>query len=115
MSEPSFLDKIRQEFDTDDGVVEYKCDPQFFSRFPNLNDILFATESGGQPREPGKLLIFCDEGKLKVCITMPSEGLCAFLVIDSLDILCPSIEEAARKGNLDWRRDKKSKYRSTPK
>ena len=86
---------------------DYVNDKEFASKYPFLNDVLFAKQNHGKHREPGKLSIFVQEGKIKVCLVSPSEGLCGFSTLSSLENLLPVLEGRLSKGTIEWRKDKK--------
>jgi len=109
MAESSVFDQMGQVSVDSGSEFDYVECQAFAERFPNLNEVLFAKKVKGEERSPGRLMLFVDEGKVKVCITCPSEGVCAFTVIASPYTLCEDLESRLKKGTLEWRVDKKSK------
>jgi len=106
MSKSSVFDQLVQEGGNEGNEISFLDDDRFYVVYPFLHDVLFAKKAFGKPREPGRLAIFHDEGKVKVCITCPSEGVCAFLTLKILSDLCPALEKGLAEGTLEWRQDK---------
>ena len=105
MSESSVLDRIRQEKETGGSEFDWVEVPGFHERFPNLADVLFSKQHRGSAREPGKLVLFVDDGRIKVCLTCPTEEVKAFITIASPQTLCEELEDGLLKGTIDWRVD----------
>lgn len=105
MEESTALDRICQESEAGGSEFDHVECPGFHERFPNLADVLFAKQHRGSPREAGKLVMFVDDHRIKVCITCPSEGVKAFVTITSPQTLCEELESSLVKGTVDWRPD----------
>jgi len=104
--EDSVLDRICQETEVGGSEFDWVEVPGFHERFPNLADVLFSKQHRGSPREPGKLVMFVDDGRVKVCLTCPTENVKAFVTIASPQTLCEELEDGLLKGTFDWRPDK---------
>ncbi len=74
---------------------------------PNLNDLMFAKQVRGEPRDPGTIVVFVDAGRLKAMIKCPTEGQVGFLTLDTVRGLVQTLETALVEGRIDWRPDKK--------
>jgi len=107
MPEGNVFDQMGDGNDDSGSEFDWIVDPEFARKYPNLNQVLFAKQNRGQDREPGKLSIFVQEGAIKVCLVSPSEGLCGFSTLSSLENLLPVLEGRLAKGSIEWRKDKK--------
>lgn len=72
-------------------------------RFPTLFDFLTLTGWGGKARKTGTMLVFCEDGKWKACVTDRDGGHYAFHSSDTLEGLLKALDDALRGGALDWR------------
>jgi len=109
MSDASVFGQMGQVTEIGGNEFDWVDVPGFHERFPNLADVLFAKKNRGDEREGGRLLLFPQDGRVKVCITCPTEGVCAFTVIENPQTLCEELEVRLREGKLEWRPDKKSR------
>jgi len=109
VSESTALDRICQETEVGGSEFDHVEVPGFHERFPNLADVLFSKQHRGSPREPGKLVMFVDDARVKVCITCPTENVKAFVTIASPQTLCEELEDGLLKGTFDWRPDNPAK------
>jgi len=107
MEQGTVFDQMVGPTESSGSEFDWIVDPEFARKFPNLNQVLFAKQNHGKEREPGKLYIFVQEGSIKVCLVSPSEGLCGFSTLSSLENLLPVIEGRLAKGTIEWRKDKK--------
>ena len=78
-------------------------DEYLASEAPFLHDLLTRTLLGGNPVLPATLLLFAEDGKLKVCLNDKQEGLVAFLTVDSAEDMFQAIEKALDEDKVDWR------------
>jgi len=109
MSEFNVFDDMGQAGPEGGSEFDHVVCEGFAKKYPNLNSVLFAKQNRGSPRDPGRLTVFVDEGKIKVCLACPTEGVCAFSVVESIENLCPVLEARLTKGKLEWRVDRKHK------
>jgi len=107
MSQNSVFDQMLSSPGDDENEFVWVNDDEFAKKWPMLHQVLWAKSAYGKPREAGRLNVFCDEGKIKVCIACPTEGQVAFATIESLDSLFVKLEFMLQQGRLDWRADKK--------
>jgi len=103
----SLLGELRQAQEQADEHTPHFIDPMLKREAPQLNEVLFSPQFEGEWRKSGKLAIWADHTKLKVAITLPSEGQVAFLTLPGLTELVSSLEKALEARTLDWRIDKK--------
>jgi len=107
MDDVNVFDQMEVVKDDSGSEFDYVVIPEFAKKYPQLNALLFARQSYGKPREPGKISIFIQEGAVKVCLVSPTEGLCAFSTVKQLEGMWLVLEDRLRKGKLEWRKDKK--------
>lgn len=107
MADISVFDGMDEASDDGGSEFDYVVDVEFAKKYPFLNDVLFAKTNHGKLRDPGKLSIFVQEGAIKVCLVSPTEGLCGFTTLSSLENLLPVLEGRLSKGKIEWRKDKK--------
>lgn len=76
--------------------------------FPCLWAFLTATTwpEDGKSREPGSILLFTQEGALKIMLKDRDQGLVAFWTGASLQGLLEAVERDLDAGAGDWRRDR---------
>jgi len=107
MADSTVFDGMEGASEDSGSEFDYIVDKEFQRKYPMLNDVLFARQNRGSPREPGKLSIFVQDGAIKVCLVSPTEGLCAFSTLSSIENLLPVLEARLSKGTIEWRKDKK--------
>lgn len=92
------------------GMGDFVASPADLEAFPDLVEFLTLMRfSDGTTREPGTLMVFLQEGRLKYCLSDKAEGRVAFRCFDSLHGLLEAIEEDIREGTLDWRKSRELK------
>lgn len=88
------------------GSWDWKKD-RLLKEFPTLCDYLSIERfDDGAPRETLTLLVFVEDGSLKVCASDREEGLVTFLTAGSLEALFAALEAGLCEGGLDWRRSR---------
>jgi len=113
-SQPSLLSELGQAKERADEHSPFCQDPELLELAPTLFEILNSRQNAGEWRDPGKMTIFCDQGAWKVCVSLPSEGVVAFVTLPSLCALVSTLERALKARSLDWRPDKKSARKGSP-
>lgn len=83
----------------------------FTEDYPGLWEFVARQVYQGSPRDTGKLVFFSDGGKATLCLIDRCTGQVAFFTAESLDEVLVGAEKALQAGSLDWRTDKKAKYR----
>ena len=106
MDGPSVFDSFEDGGQDEENEFTYLDMPGFRKMYPNVHDLLFCKQNRGNPRKPARMSIFFDEGRFKVCITCPTEAVCAFLTLSDPAFVVKELEVAITEGRLDWRRDK---------
>jgi len=84
--------------------------PSDMDRWPALLE--FTTSRAwpdGSLRQSGTLLLFADEGRLKVCLSDRDQGLVAFVTGDGVLSLLDAAEQMLREGDGDWRPQRQGK------
>lgn len=109
MADPSVFDQMSQVTEVAGSEFDWVEVEGFHEKWPNLADVLFARQIRGEPREAGSLLLFVQDGHIKIRILCPSEGVVAFTTVNSPATLCEELELKLKKGTMDWRVDKKAK------
>lgn len=91
---------------TQGGYDEYSAD---IASWPALTEFLGrVTYSDGSDRLTGSILLFCDQGRLKVMLKEPNEGVVGFSTIDGLDGLLDALERKIAGGSVEWRKDNRT-------
>jgi len=91
------------------GELTAKNDPPFndtsFQKlFPNLHEMLTATQyADNQPRTTSTLLLFCEGGVLRGCLNDRDNNRSSFLTAETIDDLFSTIESALASGRVEWR------------
>lgn len=78
-------------------------DVEFSREYPVLTQFLTLAGHGGAQRVTGSLLLFCEDGKWKACLSDRDEGYYAFCSADSFTGLLGALEKGLKSGSLDWR------------
>jgi len=81
-------------------------DPEFRRTYPTLYDFLVLQGVSGVGRKTGTLLTFCEDGKVKGCVTDRDGGYYAFVSSDSFAGLLEAVDRDLKTGALDWRKSK---------
>jgi len=113
MSNSSVFQQLVQEVQRKENDISYLDDARFYKVFPCLHDMLFAKKAFGKPRDAGRLTIFAGDGCITVCLTCPTEGVCAFLDMNCLSELPSALETALAEGTLTWRKTKDRKKKES--
>jgi len=103
----SALDRLRIQDVPDKDKAWWWFDKGLHQKCPQLMELLGRRQIGDDERDPGKLSFFFDEGRLKACLSFPSEGKVAFVTLDTLDGVLERLEGLLVNDGLDWRRDKR--------
>jgi hypothetical protein len=73
--------------------------------YPSLVEFLTRTEfEDGSARQTGTLMLFVEDGRLKVCLNDRAEGLVGFHSFQSLDTILGELEGCLDKDGVDWRK-----------
>jgi hypothetical protein len=57
----------------------------------------------GSSRDPGTILLFCGDGRLKACLSDKSQGLVAFITIDPGSDILTQLSDRVTSASTDWR------------
>jgi len=109
MSDFDPFEGMCQEDPEAEDAISWVADDGFWEFHPNLANILFAKMAHGKPREPGRLNLFAQDGRVKICLAMPTEGVVGFWTVTRLASLWLELEEGLKAGNIEWKPDKKHK------
>lgn len=91
-------------------AVAVPNDEQMQAEYPALWEHLTSTRyDDGKPRKTMSMTLFCEEGKMKACLTDRDSSYVAFVSGDGLFDLLRVVEEALATGNVEWR---KSRWRT---
>ncbi len=104
--------KRRKVSENGKGVGPFKGMSQDREAYPALIEFLTCCEwPDGAARKPGTLLIFCDEGRLKICLADRDQEVVLFLSVDGLFVALEACDDALRAEDGDWRPSKKDTAR----
>lgn len=93
-----------------DGNGEYLADDDVFStEFPGLWEFLARVRLAGETRKPGRIIVYCEPGKVCLCLSDKHTGSVAFHVAESLQEALEGSEKRLQAGTLDWRKDRRQR------
>jgi hypothetical protein len=79
-------------------------DPAEMEKWGAVLEFLFAeTYPDGGERKTGTLLLFVDEGRLKVCLSDRDQGLVGFVTGSTVMEVLMAAESSLRQDSVDWR------------
>lgn len=78
-------------------------DEYAIAEFPYLFSFLSVTRLDGKDRKPGKLILFCEDGRLKACLKDAETGEVLFVTLSGFEKLMYELDEAVSKEDADWR------------
>jgi len=83
-------------------------DKQFTGQYPNLAAFLSQTTyEDNTTRQTGTMIIFIQDGQLKMCLSDRDNQRNAFITSPTLQLLFDVVELGLGDGNLDWRNMKR--------
>lgn len=86
------------------GGDSVATDPDMAASHPCLWEFLtLSAWDDGVPRTTGTLLVFCDAGRLKACLTDRDASESAFVSASSWASLLSLLEGGLQEQSLDWR------------
>jgi len=91
------------------GEITARNDPPFADRqfakdYPTLNEMLTATQYGdNQPRQTSTVLIFCENGVLRLCLNDRDNSRSAFFTAETISDVFHAVEDALAANRVDWR------------
>jgi hypothetical protein len=89
-----------------------ECHGTWLQPFPSIWEFLtHSTWTDGSPRHTGTILVFLDEGTLKLCLKDKNGPRTCFLTGPDPDSLFLACEEGLANDTLAWRPDKPSNGR----
>lgn len=95
-----------------DESVEFAVEECSFTQdYPGLWEFVARQRYKGEWRATGKLVFFVESGKATMCLIDRCTGQVAFFTSETLDDVLVGSEKALQAGTLDWRLDKKAKFR----
>lgn len=89
------------------------CLPEctFATDYPGLWEFMARTIIEGNPRYPGKIVLFSDGKGITVCLIDRTSGQIAFHTEDAADEALRACDRALLAGETKWRPDKKAGHR----
>ncbi len=84
----------------------------FAEEYPGLWEFIARQRYKGEARATGKLVFFVEGGKATLCLIDRCTAQVAFFTSETLGEVLVGAEKALQAGSLDWRLDKKAKWRS---
>lgn len=110
MADQKLLDNLLKASDLPAEVTPCSLsNPAFLEDYPAVAEVLYSRESSNGKRLPAKLTLFVDQRQMKVCVTLPTEGLMAFLTLSNPGDLWQVLENKISSDELEWREDKRSR------
>lgn len=107
----SFLERLYTSEQATDGEESQKISHEFSEHFPCLTDFLCCVKVFDKKREPGTLLLFSEEGKLKVMLHDKDRQMTGWLTVHNTACFFQEVEVALADDCVDWRRKRDSRRR----
>jgi hypothetical protein len=84
----------------------------FTEEYPGIWEFIARQIYQGAARATGKLVFFSEGGKATLCLIDRCTAQVAFFTAETLAEALVGAEKALQEGKLDWRNDKKAKWRA---
>lgn len=85
---------------------------EFASQYPGIFEFLARQMYQGQERQLARLLVYAEHGKATLCLLERHSAQIGFHVAESLSEALEGLEKRLQQGTMDWRPDKKQKWRN---
>lgn len=108
----SILDKLqasRKEPVRGDFLL---ADDPWEELYPGLFELLARGKYQGKSRKVGRLIMYAEPSRATLVLCDVDSGLVAFYASDTFAEALEGLEKGLQAGSLDWRPDKRAKYRS---
>lgn len=92
-----------------DNLGEFLCeDGEFGEQYPGIWEVLARQMYEGNPIKVGRLILYCEPGRVYLCLCDKESGQVAFCSGSSVDEALVSLEGQLQAGTADWRKDKRA-------
>lgn len=88
------------------------ADDPFADDYPGLFEFLARGKYKGKARKPGRLIMYAEPSRATLVVCDADSGQVAFYTSDTFAEALAGVEKALQAGSLDWRPDKKARYRT---
>lgn len=85
-------------------------DPEWVGNYPGIWEILARQVWKGQQIQSGRLVIYCENEKVFLCLCDKESRQICFCAGDSVSEALESLERQLQSGKADWRKDSRSKW-----
>lgn len=110
----SFFAKTKGKIVGGDRIGPTPSDFSSLEGFPSIAAMLTAIhpEAKGESRRGGSILVFWGPEGLTVRLCVPSMGITAFRVVESLDTILTWVESKLTGDEIEWRKDRQKQGKS---
>lgn len=88
------------------------ADDPFAEDKPGLFEFLARGKYKGKARKPGRLIMYAEPSRATLVVCDADGGQVAFYTAETFAEALEGVEKALQAGSLDWRPDKRAKYRT---
>lgn len=108
----SILDKMQQSQKEPVRGDFLIADDPFAESYPGLFELLARGKYKGKSRKPGRLIMYAEPSRATLVACDADSGQVAFYTSETFAEALEGLEKALQAGSLDWRPDKKARYRT---
>ncbi len=83
-------------------------DREFGGSYPGIWDVIARQVWKGQAIKAGRLIVYCERGKVFLCLCDKESSQVCFCAGDSVDEALLALERQLQDGTADWRKDKRA-------
>lgn len=87
-------------------------DDPFAESYPGVFEVLARGKYKGKSRKAGRLVMYAEPSRATLCLCDVESGQVAFYASEGFIEALEGMEKALQAGSLDWRPDKRAKYRN---
>ena len=108
----SILDKIAQSQKEPVRGDFLVVDDPFAESYPGVFELLTRCKHKGKTRKTGRLVMYAEPSRATLCLCDVDSQQVAFYASEGFIEALEGMERALQAGSLDWRPDKRAKYRN---
>ena len=108
----SILDKMQQSQKEPVRGDFLLVDDPFAESYPGVFEVLARGKYKGKARKPGRLVMYAEPSRATLCLCDVDSQQVAFYTSEGFIEALEGLEKALQDGSLDWRPDKRAKYRN---
>lgn len=108
----SVLDKMQQSLKEPVRGDFLVVDDPFAESYPGIFELLTRGKYKGKSRKTGRLVMYAEPSRATLCLCDVDSNQVAFYASEGFMEALEGMEKALQAGSLDWRPDKRAKYRN---